>query len=133
MSDFDVDREPILFFPVDDAYFFKHYFERNDVFEELSEFYVQDEYRFEVPAEAFEAVSEVLREAYYEPTVVEEMEEYCVVKERFEEYAPILRNAVVHWQRDGYNFFLLKDDLSVKAAIEKGATPIAETEFVMGI
>lgn len=133
MTDFDVDREPILVFPVGEEYLFAHYFDRQDVFEQIQEYYNDEAYRFEVPAGEFESVGAVLRDAYYEPRVVEDLEAYCVVKERYTEHADILRNAVVHWQRRDHNFFLMKDDLAVKEALERGATRLAETDFVLGL
>lgn len=95
--------------------------------------YNREAYRFEVPVEEFEDVKDHLQDAYYDLTVVEEIEPYCVVKERYTEHAEILRNSVLHWERGGYNFFLMKDDLSVKEALEPGATKLAETDMVAGL
>lgn len=133
MPAFDVDGEPITVFRVGDDYLFAHYFDRKDVFRDLREYYDDDAYRFEIPADEFEAVRERLREAYYEPVVVEELEPYCVVKEQYTEHADILRNAVASWERDGQLFFLMKDELAVEQAVQRGATPVEETAFVVGL
>jgi hypothetical protein len=133
MTDFDVDREEITVFHVDDDYLFSHYFDRTDVFEDLKEYYRDEEYRFEVPDEAFESVRERLREAYYEPVVVEDLEPYCVVTGKYDEHANILRESVANWERREHRFFLMQSDLAVKEAIEAGATPVAETEFALGL
>lgn len=133
MTDFDVDRERVTVFRVDDEYLFSHYFDRNDVFAELREYYDDEEYRFEVPADEFDEVRAFLREEYYELEVVEDLEPYVVVKEQYTEHADILRNSVAHWTRRGHNFFLVKDELSVKEAVEKGARRIEETEFEVGL
>lgn len=133
MPRFDADPERINVFHVDDEYLFAHYFDRTDVFEALSGYYNEDAYRFEVPAADFEDVRERLSDAYYDPVVVEDLEPYCVVKEQYTEYADILRNSVLHWERRDHRFFVMKDELAVKEAVEKGAEPIEETGFVIGL
>lgn len=133
MPQFDIDPERVNAFEIGDQYLFKHYFDRTDLFDELREYYNDEEYRFEVPADEFESVQNFLRQEYIEFVVVDDLEPYCVVKEQYTEHADILRNAVVHWQRTGYNFFLMKDELSVKEAIEQGATPVADTELAIGL
>lgn len=133
MAEFDVDRERIVVFPIDDEYLFRYFFDRKDIFEQLREYYDDGEYRFAVPADDFEDVAAILREAHFEPVVVGDLREFCVVKEQYTEHADILRNAVAQWQRRGYNFFLMKDELSVGQAIEAGATPIEETDLALGL
>ena len=54
MPTFDVDREPITVFEIDEQYLFSHYFEREDVFTALNEYYNGEQYRFEVPVDEFE-------------------------------------------------------------------------------
>lgn len=130
---FDVEAESITIFAVGDEYIFSHYFEREDLFDALSPYYVSDAYRFEVPAAEFEDVTAVLEDAHLEPVVVEDLEPYCVVTERYEPHADILRNAVLTWERRGHRFFLLPDELSVRQAVENGARRLAETEFVVGL
>jgi hypothetical protein len=133
MPSFDVDPQRIVVFRVDDEYLFSHYFEREDVFDSLRDYYDGETYRFEIPAAEFDDVRERLEDAYYEPIVVEDLEPYCVVKEQYTEHADVLKQSVLNWERRGYLFFLMEDDLAVKDAIERGATPIEETEFVLGL
>jgi hypothetical protein len=133
MSTFDVDPERITVFRIDDEYLFSHYFEREDVFDSLREYYNEDEYRFEIPAEDFDTVSAQLEDEYYDPVVVEDLEPYCVVKEQYTEHAEILKQSVLNWERRSHLFFLMKDELAVKDAVERGATPIEETDLVLGI
>lgn len=133
MASFDVDRDRILVFEIDDECVFSRFFDRTDVFEELREYYEDDAYRFEVPAEEFEAVRSYLEDNYYELEVVTDLEPYTVVIDQYEPHADILRNSVIEWTRSGHRFFLLKDELSVQEAIEQGADPVAETEFVIGL
>lgn len=133
MADFAVDPERINVFPIDEAYLFKHYFERSDLFEALRDYYDDDAYRFEIPADAFDRVRERLADEYYDLVVVDDPEPYCVVKEQYTPHADILRNAVVSWERRGQRFFLLKDDLAVRQALEQGAERVAETPYALGI
>jgi len=134
MADFDVDPEPIHVFLLDGTYVFKHYFELNDLFDALSEFYDGDEYRFEVPEHAWDDVAAVLREYHYDPTVVDDVATFVVVKEQYTQHAKILKNSVANWTRRGHNFFLMKEPLAVERAVqEHGATPVAETDLAVGI
>ena len=134
MTSFDVDREPVYVFELDHAYVFRRYFELNEVFDELRDYYDADEYRFEVPERDWDDVAEVLREYYYEPEVVDDVEDFVVVKEQYTKHAEILKNSVANWSRRGYYFFLMKDPLAVERAVqEQGATPVAETDLAVGL
>jgi hypothetical protein len=133
MPSFDVDTRAIYVFDTGDEYIFKQYFEEQDLFEKLQDWYNSEEYRFEIPPEEFDEVAEILENYYYEPTLVDEIDEFCVVKDQYTEHAEILRNSVAHWQRQGYNFFLMKDPTSVDQAIENGATPVEDTDLKAGI
>ena len=133
MPDFDVSAEKITVFRVGDEFLFSHYFDRKDVFKELQEYYDQDAYRFEIPADKFDDVREFLEAEYFDPVIVEELEPYCVVKKKYTNHADILRNSVVKWERGDHMFFLMKDERSVREAVEHGATRIDETESVVGL
>lgn len=133
MPALDVDRETIYVFPVGEAYLFSHYFDRTDVFDALREYYDGENYRFEVPAEEFDDVRQLLEDEYFEPVVAAYLEAFCVVKEQYTEHAESLRHSVANWERDGQLFFLLKDEHSVRLAVERGATPIEETNYVVGL
>ena len=133
MSEFKVVRKPIYVFRIDDAYLFKHYFDRDDLVSELNDYYNREKYRFEVPQEEFPAVTELLEKNDFDLQIVNELEEFCVVKEEYTEHSEIPRNSVLHWNRDGYNFFLMKDPIAVDQAIEQGATRIEATDLVLGI
>jgi hypothetical protein len=133
MPTFDVEPEQFPVFKIEDQYLFSRYFEHEDVFEKLSEFYNDTEYRFEVPEGEFDTVCDRLEDAYYEPVVVTDLEPYCVVIDKYDEHAEILKRSVATWERRGKRFFLMKDDLAVKEAIERGATRIGDTDYVVGL
>ena len=133
MARFDVEAERINVFRIDDEYLFAHFFDRTDLFEAFRDYYNDEEYRFEIPAEEFDDVRERLAGEYFDPVVIEDPEPYCVVKEKYTKHADVLRNSVIHWERRGHLFFVMKDDLAVKEALEGGAERLDETEFVLGI
>jgi len=133
MPQFDVDAERITVFRIDNEYLFSHYFDQKDVFADLSEYYNEDAYRFEVPVEDFDAVRERLEEAYFAPEIVTDLDPYCVVIDKYDEHAAILRESVITWERRGHRFFVVKDDLAVKEALERGAERVSETEFALGL
>lgn len=133
MPTFDIDPEDITVFPIEDEYWFSHYFTRTDLFETLRDYYNEDAYRFEIPAEEFDEVREQLAGEYIDLVVAEDLEAYCVAIEQYTEYRDILRDSVAHWERQGQRFFLMKDVLSVREAVEHGATRRSETAFVVGL
>jgi hypothetical protein len=83
---FDIEPEEIIVFPVEDEYWFSHYFDREDLFERLREYYNAEAYRFEIPAEEFEPVREELAGEYIDLVVAETLDSYCVVTEQYTEY-----------------------------------------------
>ena len=108
-------------------------FHNEALFAALESYYDGDSYRFEVPVGEFDAVHERLREAYYELEVVEDVAPYCVVKKQYTDHAEILRDSMVHWERRGYNFFLMEDELAVKAALEAGVTEFEAVDLALGL
>jgi hypothetical protein len=120
-------------FRVGGQYLFSAYIDNQLVFEKLEQYYEETEYRFEVPVDAFETVCEHLEDAFFEPVEVTDPEPYCVVVERYDEHAAILKQSVATWERRGHRFFLLPDELAVKNALDRGASRLEETEFVAGL
>ena len=133
MSRFDVDAARITVFRVGNEYLFSHYFDRRDIFTDLSEYYNGDAYRFEVPAGEFDEVRERLEDACFAPEVVADLEAYCVVIGLYDEHAAILRESVATWERRGHRFFLMQDELAVKEALERGAERVSKTDFALGL
>ena len=130
MPSFDVDREEILVFALDDTYLFKQYFEQDELFADLREYYNDEKYRFEVPVDAFETAAERLEEHFYKPIVVEEVEPFCVVKRKYTDHPDVLFKTAVAKQSSGdHTVFLLKDRLSVEQAVEQGATRLTDADL----
>ena len=127
------DREPIYVFNIDESYLFSHYFARTDIFSELQVYYNDEEYRFEVPEDDFPKVLELLEENHYNPIRVDDIAEFAVVKEQYTEHADILRNSVLHWSQDGYNFFVMQSPETVEQAVRQGANRLEDTDLVLGL
>ena len=133
MPSFDVNTTEIVAFEVKEAdlYIFSQYFDNDEVFAELNEYYDTDHYRFEVPADELDQVEAVLEEYFYELRRVgpDEIEPYCVVKQKYTDHADILRNSVYHTSRSDWNVFVMEDRLSAEQALEQGAAPLAELDI----
>jgi len=132
MPTFDVDSTRINAFEVEDAglYIFSQYFDENEIFDELREWYNSEKYRFEVPAEEIDQVEAFLDEHFYDLQRIETpaIEPFCVVKEKYTEHAGILRNSVYHTSQAGSTVFVMQDELSAEQALEQGATRLADSD-----
>ncbi|WP_273837507.1 hypothetical protein [Halococcus sp. PRR34] len=133
MPTFDADTTEINAFEVEDAnlYIFSQYFDRDEVFNELREWYDSEQYRFEVPTDEIERVETFLDEYFYEVTRVaaDDIEPFCVVKEKYTDHADILRNSVYHTGRGRNTVFVMQDRLSAEQAVEQDATPLADADI----
>lgn len=130
MPTFDVDCERINVFELENFFVFKQYFELDEVFDHLREFYNGEEYRFEVSEDSLEEVRKRLADHYYELKVVENVEPFTVVKRRYSDHPELLfRNAVERWSQGDYHVFVLKDQLAVEQAVNQGAKRLSETDF----
>ena len=123
----------IRVFELGDEFVFTHYFDGTDAFTDLSDYYDDESYRFEIPAREFESVRETLKDHGHDFLLTDDPDDFCVVVERYEPHAVILRDSVVHWSRRDHEFFLMKDEAAVEKAIREGATPIEDTEFSSGL
>jgi hypothetical protein len=122
MPTFDVDREEITAFEFGGRYIFKQYFDNDDLFQELEQYYKSDKYRFEVPEGELSEVRQVLDNYFYELEIADSIEEYCVVQQKEADSSTILRNAVLSQRQGNHDIFLMKDKLSVRQAVEQGAS-----------
>ena len=133
MPMFDADTTEINAFEVEDAglYIFSQYFDQDEVFDELREWYNSEQYRFEVPAGKLDRIESFLDEYFYEVTRVapNDIEPFCVVKEKHTDHADILRNSVYHTSQGSRTVFVMQDRLSAEQAIEQGAAPLADSDI----
>lgn len=130
MPTFDVDRKSINVFEINDTYAFKQFFDQDDLFTQLEQYYNENAYRFELPTKAdLNQVDDLLDGYFYDLHVVDNQAPFCVVIDRDKDHSDILRNAVVRYQRGDHYIFLMKDQLSVDQAVEHGATKLRETDL----
>lgn len=127
MPTFDVEKEEITAFDLGDTYILKTYFDEDPVFNQLQKYYNEDKYRFEVPDNNLETVEQLLDKYYYKLRVTDDFEDYCVVAEKGTDSSDILRNSVIRKQRAQHEILVMKDELSVKQAVEQGAERIEKS------
>lgn len=127
MPTFDVDQEEIAAFEFAGRYVFKQYFDEDDLFQKLEKYYNKDRYRFEVPEEDLSQVRQVLDNYFYDLETIDDFNDFCVIQERQVDSSEILRNSVATHRQGKYEIFLMKDKLSARQAVEKGATSIQKS------
>jgi hypothetical protein len=122
--------EQINVFEIDETYLFKHYFDGEDVFDRLKPYYNNQQYRFEVPAEAFEELRSFLSDHGYSLAIIDAVREFAVVVKKYTEHPEnIFKGSVIHRSVDGYNAFLMTDQAAVDRAIREGAIRLSNTAF----
>ena len=129
MPTFDVEQEEITAFEFGQTYLFKQYFDKDDLFQQLQEHYNSDKYRFEIPEGELTEVRQILDSFFYELKIADEPMDYCVVQDKQVDSSDILRNSVANQRRGNYEIYLMKDDISVRQAVEKGATRLENADL----
>jgi len=123
-------NERVNVFEVDEMYLFKHYFDDDEVFHRLKEYYNNQQYRFEIPPSDFENLRSYLSSYGYGLVVVDAVSAFVVVVEKYTAHPEnIFKSSVIHRSVDGYNCFLLRDQDSVELSVEDGATRLTDTEI----
>ena len=132
MPTFDADTTEINAFEVEgaDLHIFSQYFDQEEVFAELREYYDSEHYRFEVSTDEIDRVESFLGKCFYALNRVapDAIEPFCVVKEKYTDHADILHNSVYHTSRGSTTVFVMQDQLSAEQAVEQGATPLADSD-----
>jgi hypothetical protein len=132
MPTFDADTTEINAFEVEgaDLYIFSQYFDQEEIFAELREYYNSEQYRFEVPANEIDQIESLFDEYFYDLNRVtpDAIEPFCVVKKKYTDHADILRNSVYHTSQGSNTVFVMQDRLSAEHAVEQGATPLADAD-----
>jgi len=123
-------HERVNVFEVNEMNLFKHYFDSEDVFDRLKEYYDNRHYRFEVQPDEFEELRSFLAEHGYGLVVVDAVPEFVVVVEKYTDHPEnIFKKSVNQRAIDGYNGFLMTDQAAVKLAVQDGAIRLAETDL----
>ncbi|WP_331232318.1 hypothetical protein [Natronorarus salvus] len=123
-------HEQVNVFSIDDFYLFKHYFDGEEVFARLKGYYNNQQYRFEVPSEEFEAIRSFLADHGYGLVVVDVIEAFVVVVKQYTAHPNnIFKASVIHRAADGYNCFLMTDQKAVEEAVQEGAIRLTNTDL----
>ncbi len=120
--DVEPKKEKLNIFKLGNLWCFKYFFDDKETFKELSEYYNQEKYRFELGTIGERnKVMKYLEEKGFEPVLIEDTSDYTVKIGMFKKYAPILKNSIEYDEKGKERIFILKDLTSVEEAIEKGA------------
>jgi hypothetical protein len=125
-------QQKVNAFRINDEYLFKHYFEGDKVFARLRKHYNNNQYRFEVPVEDFEAIKSFLADHGYGLTTVHAVEEYVVVVRKYTEHpGNIFKQSVIQQSIPKYNCFLMTTQSAVEEAVSKISTakPLTKTKI----
>ncbi|OPY50652.1 MAG: hypothetical protein A4E48_01804 [Methanosaeta sp. PtaU1.Bin060] len=101
---------------------FKHFFDDQEIFRELADYYNKDLYRFE-----FKTVGErnkalkLLDLRGFEVDLVQDLRGYAVKLPKYSRYAPVLKNSVAMIETPEWRIFLMKDRAAVEEAQRLGA------------
>ncbi|KXB06670.1 hypothetical protein AKJ52_01865 [candidate division MSBL1 archaeon SCGC-AAA382C18] len=106
-------------------YFFKYYFQNEELFEEFSEYYDRFGYRFEVGKDELEDLVEKLESHGYSVKIVEEDEisEYTVVIDKFEKHSDLLKKAVDSLEMEVEKALVMRDKVAKEEALGRGREP----------
>lgn len=122
--------ERVNVFEVNERYLFKHYFENEEVFDRLKQYYNNQHYRFEVPPDEFYQLRSFLSDQGYGLVIVDTIEEFVVVVRKYTTHPEnIFKQSVIQRSVDNYNCFLLTDQAAVEQATRDHATRLTETEL----
>ncbi len=115
-------KKRINMFKTEGGWIFKHYFEDQQTFGDLAEYYDKNGYRF-----VFKTLGErnkalkILERRGFEMVMVENARGYVVKLSRYSRYAPLLKNSVAHIETPEWRIFLMKDLAAVEEALRLGA------------
>ena len=127
MPTFNIETGVITVFDTADNCIFKTYFDENQLFKQLETYYNEDKYRFEIPDDDLPQVRQLLEEYYYELTVADYVEDYCVVVKKNADSSDILRNSVMRKRRGQHEILIMKDELSKEQVIGEGAVSLEKS------
>jgi hypothetical protein len=122
VKEFDIMRKKVNVFKIGKLYCFKQYLDDRELFDDLSEYYNKQKYRFECKSVGERnKIMKLLFSNGYEPIPVDDFRNYLVKIDRFKKYGNILKNSIEHTELGSDRVFLMKDMFSLERALEQGA------------
>jgi len=115
-------KKRINMFKTRGGWIFKHYFEDQQTFRDLAEYYDKNSYCFilKTLGERNWAMK-ILERRGFEVALVENARGYAVKLSRYSRYAFLLKNSVAHFETPEWRIFLMKDLAAVEEALRQGA------------
>ena len=120
--DINITRKKVNIFKIGKLYCFKQYFDDRELFNELSQYYNDKNYRFECKTIGERnKIMKLLWTKEFESIPVDDFHDYMVKIDRFKKYSNILKNSIEYTEIRSDRIFVMKDMLSMEQAIEQGA------------
>lgn len=105
-------------FEINGTYYLRHFFEPDELFDELRYYYNNQQHRFEVPSSAFPALRTLLRGHNYTVVVVRDIEPYVIAVRKYTPHpGNVFTTSVYQWSVREHNCFLLRDETAIEAAV----------------
>jgi hypothetical protein len=115
-------RKLIIFFKLYTLWVFKQFFDNQELFNALLDYYNKDLYRFEFKSiGARNNALKLLEKNGFDYDLVEDLKGYVVQLPKYAKYAPILKNSVAFKETANERLFLMKDWAAVEEAVGLGA------------
>ena len=124
MPTFDITekRPRINFFKINKAYYFKHFFDDPELFNELEPYYEKANYRFKMAsAGARNKVMKYLDRKGFDPNIIEDAAPYTVEIGNYQNYGELLKNSVESYRLRDKIVLVMKDMVWVEHALVMGA------------
>ncbi len=123
MPQFDIikKRPNINIFKIDNAYYFKQFFDDRELFRELEPFYEKQRYRFKMPtAGERNKVMKLLERKGYDPILIEDPAPFTVEISKYQKYGELLKNSVENYPLRDKMMLVMKDMFWVEQALAMG-------------
>jgi hypothetical protein len=115
-------RKLIIFFKLYTLWVFKQFFDNQELFNALLDYYNKDLYRFDFKSiGARNNALKLLEKNGFDYDLVEDLKGYVVQLPKYAKYAPILKNSVAFKETANERLFLMKDWAAVEGAVGLGA------------
>jgi DNA integrity scanning protein DisA with diadenylate cyclase activity len=124
MPTFDVvpSRKRVTIFKLDKLWVLKHFFDDEEIFKALLDYYNKEQYRFEFKSVgARNNALKILERSGFDYDIVENLTGYVVQLPKSAKYAQILKNSVATTETTNERIFLMKDFAAVEEAVSLGA------------
>ncbi|OGM12033.1 hypothetical protein A2Z22_01865 [Candidatus Woesebacteria bacterium RBG_16_34_12] len=124
MPTFDItEKRPCInIFKLNKAYYFKHFFDDPELFQELEPYYEKASYRFKMAsAGARNKVMKYLDRKGFDPNIIEDAAPFTVEIGKYQNYGELLKNSVESYPLRDKIVLVMKDIEWVEQALSMGA------------